>query len=78
METKKLAIAGKVIDITKIGEKTQAQFAAQLRQNGIEVPDELLTKVYQQLHNGALFEEKWDAMTEEERAAYVAEQQSNI
>lgn len=49
METKKptqLAIDGKVISIEKIGEKSLAQFAAQLKQNGIVLEQERLERVY--------------------------------
>lgn len=69
----KLAIAGKVIDITKIGEKSQAQFAAQLKMVGVVLPEERLAELYTQLHDGAQFEKEWEAMTEEQREAYVAE-----
>lgn len=49
METKRptqLAIDGKVISIEKIGEKSLAQFAAQLKQNGIVLEQERLERVY--------------------------------
>ena len=47
---KKLAIAGKVIDVSKILEKSQAQFAAQLRQNGItDLPEEALASLYERM-----------------------------
>lgn len=49
MEAKKLAIAGKVIDVTKIGDKSQAQFAAQLKQNGIVLTPERLNRIYLKL-----------------------------
>lgn len=51
---KHLAIDGKVISIEKIGEKTQAQFAAQLKQNGIVLDDERLQSVYTTLHDIAV------------------------
>ena len=57
METKmpkSLAINGKVISIERIGEKTQAQFAAQLKQNGIVLEEERLKAVYSQLHDMAV------------------------
>lgn len=50
---KKLAIDGKVISIEKIGEKSQAQFAAQLKQNGIVITEERLTDLYNTLHDMA-------------------------
>ena len=46
---KKLAIRGKVINIEKINEKSQAQFAAQLKQNGIVLEAEELEKLYTML-----------------------------
>ena len=49
-----LAIDGKVISIEKIGEKTQAQFAAQLKQNGIVLDDERLQSVYETFHGMAV------------------------
>lgn len=49
MEAKKLAIAGKVINVTKIGSKSQAQFAAQLKANGIVLPEERLNRIYLKL-----------------------------
>lgn len=57
METKmpkSLAINGKVISIERIGEKTQAQFAAHLKQNGIVLEEERLKAVYSQLHDMAV------------------------
>ena len=47
----KLAIAGKVIDISKIGEKTLAQFRAQLKANGIVLEEESLERLYHLLHD---------------------------
>lgn len=47
----KLAIAGKVIDISKIGEKTLAQFRAQLKQNGIVLEEESLERLYHLLRD---------------------------
>ena len=47
---KKLAIAGKVIDVSRVMEKSQAQFAAQLRQNGItNIPDEQIAALYERV-----------------------------
>lgn len=47
---KKLAIAGKLVDVSKIPEKSQAQFAAQLRQNGItNIPDEQIAALYERV-----------------------------
>lgn len=51
---KQLAIGGKVISIEKIGEKTQAQFAAQLKQNGIVLEEERLKAIYNTLHDMAV------------------------
>ena len=46
---KHLAIRGKVINIEKIGEKSQAQFAAQLKQNGVVLEPEYLEQLYKNL-----------------------------
>lgn len=47
---KKLAIAGKLVDVSKILDKSQAQFAAQLRQNGItNIPDEQIAALYERV-----------------------------
>ena len=46
---KRLAICGKVINIEKIGEKSQAQFEAQLKQNGIVLEAEELETLYTML-----------------------------
>lgn len=51
---KQLAIDGKVISIEKIGEKTQAQFAAQLKQNGIVLEEERLASIYTTFHDMAI------------------------
>lgn len=51
---KQLAIGGKVISIEKIGEKTQAQFAAQLKQNGIVLEEGRLKAIYDTFHNMAV------------------------
>ena len=70
METKmpkSLAINGKVISIERIGEKTQAQFAAQLKQNGIVLEEERLKAVYSQLHDMAV------KIAEQEQAQDVQE-----
>ena len=56
-----LAIDGKVISIEKIGEKTQAQFAAQLKQNGIVLDDERLQSVYETFHGMAVAEAEQSA-----------------
>ena len=58
-----LAICGKVINIAKIGEKTFAQFKAQLKQNGIEADEAYLHHVYDACNGG---------VSDEELAARVA------
>ena len=63
---KTLAIRGKVINIEKIGEKTVAQFGAQLRQNGIELEAEELAALHAQLT-------KTDEQKQAERDAAKAE-----
>lgn len=52
-----LAICGKVINISKIGEKTFAQFRAQLKQNGMEADEAYLQHVYEQCNGGVSDEE---------------------
>lgn len=44
-----LAICGKIVNIEKIFEKSQAQFAAQLKANGIELPAAELEALYNRL-----------------------------
>lgn len=46
---KHLAIQGKVINVEKIGEKTLAQFKAQLKQNGVTLEDEQVEFIYNSL-----------------------------
>lgn len=48
---KTLAIEGKVINIENIGSKTKAQFAAQLKANGIVLEEDRLQSVYTFLQN---------------------------
>ena len=62
METKierpqTLAICGKVVNISKIGEKTFAQFKAQLKQNGVVADDAYLQHVYDDCAGGVSDEE---------------------
>ena len=59
----KLAIAGKVIDISKIGEKTLAQFKAQLKQNGVVISDDTAHRLWCNLRG---------ELTEEQQAAKAA------
>lgn len=61
METKtpkKIIIKGKVISIEKIGTKTIAQFAAQLKQNGIVLEEDRLIAVYNTFHDMAVAEQE--------------------
>lgn len=69
-----LAIDGKVISIENIGEKTQAQFAAQLKQNGIILDDERLQSVYETFH-GMAVEEAEQAAKEIEDVEPVTEEE---
>lgn len=62
-----LAIEGKVISIEKIGEKTKAQFAAQLKQNGIVLDDERLQSVYDTFHDMAVSIAEQEAQSEQEK-----------
>ena len=64
----KLAIAGKVIDISKIGEKTLAQFRAQLKQNGVTIEEDSLERLYVNLR-GELTEEQKAMKAEAEAKA---------
>lgn len=62
METKierpqTLAICGKLVNISKIGEKTFAQFKAQLKQNGVVADEEYLQHVYEACNGGVSDEE---------------------
>ena len=66
----KLAIAGKVIDVSKIADKTLAQFKAQLKQNGIVVSDERADKLYHHLRGELTTKEQ---SAKEEVAAKVAQ-----
>lgn len=52
-----LAICSKVINISRIAEKTKAQFAQQLKQNGIELEPERLQSVYDSIGGGRTDEE---------------------
>ena len=52
-----LAICGKVVNISKIGEKTFAQFKAQLKQNGVIADDAYLQHVYDSCNGGVSDEE---------------------
>ena len=52
-----LAICGAKINISKIGEKTFAQFKAQLKQNGVEADEEYLHHVYDACNGGVSDEE---------------------
>lgn len=44
---KKLAICGKIIDISKIAEKSAAQFRDQLKRNGITLTDEMFNALWE-------------------------------
>lgn len=46
---KKLAICGKTIDISKIAEKSAAQFRDQLKRNGIVLTDEEFDAIWAQI-----------------------------
>ena len=68
METKierpqTLAICGKVVNISKIGEKTFAQFKAQLKQKGVVADDAYLQHVYD-AYSGGVSDEKLAARIE--------------
>lgn len=67
---KVLGIQGKLISVEKIGEKTKAQFAEQLKQNGIVLSDEHLQSVYDMLQR---LVEQEKASAAEDAAAQVAD-----
>lgn len=67
---KVLGIRGKLISVEKIGEKSKAQFAAQLKQNGIVLSDKHLQGVYDMLQRLVEQEKAWAA---EDAAAQAAE-----
>lgn len=67
-KSKSLAIRGKVINVEKIAEKTQAQFAAQLKQNGIVLDPEYLEQLYKNLR-GELTDAQAAAKAEAEAKA---------
>lgn len=54
---KKLAIKGKIIDFSKIREKSVAQFKAQLKQNGIVLSERENETLYNQLQKIVRVEE---------------------
>lgn len=60
---KTLAIEGKIINIENIGSKSKAQFADQLKKNGIVLEDDRLESVYTTLHDWA--EKAYNAAAEE-------------
>lgn len=66
---KTLAIEGKVINIEKIGSKSVAQFAAQLKQNGIVLDAERLEKIYNACGGGKSDEELIAIYEEQAKAA---------
>lgn len=66
--TQTLAIDGKVINVSRIGEKTLAQFKQQLKQNGLEIAPERLQSVYESLGGGKTDEELQAMIDEAEKA----------
>ena len=66
--TQTLAIDGKVINVSKIGEKTLAQFKQQLKQNGLEIEPARLQSVYNSLGGGKTDEEMQAMIDEAEKA----------
>ena len=63
METKRLAISGKVITFNNIQNKSLAQFKQQLKQNGVTVEDETAERLWHNLRG---------ELTEEQKAAKEA------
>lgn len=60
MRTKRLAIGGKVIDVSEISEKSLAQFRAQLKQNGLTVEDAASERLWMNLRGELTEEQKAD------------------
>lgn len=63
METKRLAIKGKVITFNDIENKSLAQFKQQLKQNGVVIKDETAHRLWCNLRG---------ELTEEQQAAKAA------
>ena len=63
METKRLAISGKVITFNDIENKSLAQFKQQLKQNGVVIEDETAHRLWCNLRG---------ELTEEQQAAKAA------
>lgn len=63
METKRLAIKGKVITFNDIENKSLAQFKQQLKQNGVVIDDETAHRLWCNLRG---------ELTEEQQAAKAA------
>ncbi len=53
METKRLAIGGKVVSIENIGNKSLAQFKSQLKLAKVNVSEEIVEKVYNRFNGGS-------------------------
>lgn len=68
METKRLAIAGKVITFNDLENKSLAQFKQQLKQNKVEVADETAERLWYNLR-GELTEDQKATKAEAERKA---------
>jgi len=51
---KTLFVGGKVFDIEWIDTKSQKQFAAQLKQKGVTLPEEELTALYNTLYEQSI------------------------
>lgn len=62
-----LAIDGKVINISKIAEKTLAQFKQQLKQNGLTIDDARAESVYNACGGGKSDEELLAAAEEQSK-----------
>lgn len=71
METKRLAIQGKVITFNDVQGKSLAQFKQQLKQNGVTVADETAERLWCNLR-GELTEEQKAAKAEAEAKAKAA------
>lgn len=70
----RLAIAGKTINIEKIGEKTLAQFRQQLKQNGVTIDDTTSERLYLNLRGERTEEQKAAKAAAEARAAELKAQ----
>ena len=81
METKRLAIQGKVITFNDIISKSFTQFKQQLKQNGVTVDEETANRLYLNLRGDQTEEQKAAKAAAEAKAAEMkaaAESKFNV